>query len=267
MNTIEICAKLKETTYFVNAFTGSEVLHPENSIAVGSAVSISERGDLLTAAHVVTGRLPVRQEDLRDPDVSIVAMRQGGKLIQYKPGVCGPAINSPFIRGPLTIDLALLHPASPQSNVPHLSIHRDPIQIGTQVLMAGFPDDMELPFSFDARLDPDNPEYNSQQVNLRIARQLLMIKSGMIGQRSGVRFSAGSITLAGEVMYIDNEMHTGASGGPVVDVDLRIVGIMTKRAITSVAFKETPDMRVPSGSTVALSPRIIQVWIDKISGG
>lgn len=268
MNTIELCSKLEEATYFVNAFTGGEVLDPETSIGIGSAVAISQRGDLLTAAHVVTGRLPVREEDVTDQSVKIVAMRKGGNLIPYRPGIiCGPSIVNKYFKEPLVIDLALLHPIFPQSNIPHLAICKDPLQLGTQVLMAGFPDDMELPFSADVKFDLNNPELKAQRANLRVAKQLLMIKSGMIGHRNGINYSDSQYTLKGEIMYIDNELHTGASGGPVVDMDGMIVGIMTERAITSVPFEETPNLRVPSGSTVALSPRLIDIWIDQTING
>jgi S1-C subfamily serine protease len=67
MNYIEISSALEEATYLVNSFTGQEPLNPETSIGIGSGVAINAKGDLLTAAHVVTGRLPIRQEDVNDP--------------------------------------------------------------------------------------------------------------------------------------------------------------------------------------------------------
>ena len=95
-----------------------------------------------------------------------------------------------------------------------------------------------------------------------------MIKSGMLGYRAGVVLSDGNLTLEGDVFYVDNQLHRGASGGPVVNRDGELVGIITQRAITSVAFRETPDLKVPSGSTVAVSPRTIEPLIaQKTTGG
>jgi hypothetical protein len=267
MNTINICSRLKEATYLVNAFTGQEPLNPETSIGIGSGVAINGSGDLLTAAHVVTGRIPVRQQDINDPNVIILAKTTSGPFLQYYPVICGPGLQNPYVKQPLTIDLALLRPLSPQNNVPHLCISTVPVKVGLQVLMAGYPDDMELPFSFDQVLDKSKPEVQSLFPQLQVARQLLMIKSGMIGHRNGVFLSDGKLTLGGDVFYVDNQLHSGASGGPVVNRGAEVVGIITQRAITSVSFRETPDLRVPSGSTVAVSPRTIQPLIARETAG
>jgi len=267
MDTIDICDKLEETTYFVNVFEGNEVLDPEYSVSTGSAVSISSGGHLLTASHVVTGRIPIKQEDINDPEVTIVAMKKGGELETYVPGLCGLTIKTSYFKEPLTVDLAILHPKKPKIKVPFLEVSRESLQLGTRVLMAGFPDDIELPFSFDRKLDPKDPEVISQKQNLRIARQLLMIKSGMIGHKSGISLidRESGLKYEGEITYVDNNMHSGSSGGPIVNVDLKIVGIIADRAMTSISHRDTPDLKVPSGSTVAFSPRLIQKWIDEIT--
>ena len=263
MNTIDICSRLEETTYLVNSFTGQEPLNPETSIGIGSAVAINGSGDLLTAAHVVTGRIPVRQQDIKDPSVITLAKTKSGPFLQYYPVICGVSLENPDLKQPLTIDLALLRPLSPRDNVPHLRVSTVAVNVGIQVLMAGHPDDVELPFSFDQVLDESKPEVQSLLRQLRVARQLLMIKSGMIGYRSVVVLTDGNLTLQGDVFYVDNQMHSGASGGPVVNREGELVGIITQRAITSVPFRETPDLKVPSGSTVAVSPRTIGPLLAK----
>ena len=264
MNTIDICSKLEDATYLVNSFTGQEPMHPETSMGTGSGVAINENGDILTAAHVVTGRLPVREQDLNDPNVIILARKKGEQFIQYYPVICGPAIDNETVKQPLTIDLALLRSITRRKNIPYLRISSISIKVGTQVLMAGFPDDMGLPFEIDQSLDRGNPEGQSFFPCLQFAKhQLLMIKSRMIGHRTRFVQTDGKLTLEGEVFYVDNQIHSGASGGPVVNRDGKVVGIITQRAITSVASKDYPDLKVPSGSTVAISPRVIQPLIDQ----
>lgn len=273
MNTIKICSKLKETTYFVNVFEGAkhEPLNPETNFSVGSAVAISSKGDLLTAAHVVTGRLPIREEDLQHPNVTILAMNKGergGVFNQYILFGYITSLTTPLAKEPLTIDLAILRPITPQSNVPYLKIRKNPTPVGTNVLMAGFPDDMELPFKLAYNYQPNSeiPEINQlYSIQFRIAKQLLMIKSGMIGHKTPVILTDGNRTLEGEVFYIDNELHSGASGGPVVNANLEVVGILTERAITSMSTEDTPGLRIPSGSTVAFSPSFIQHELDKLN--
>lgn len=53
MNPAALASKLKETTYLINVFQDNE------HVGSGSGVSINQKGDLLTAAHVISGRLPV----------------------------------------------------------------------------------------------------------------------------------------------------------------------------------------------------------------
>jgi S1-C subfamily serine protease len=259
MNSIEICSKLEDTTYLVTSFTGQEPLSPETTIGLGSGVAINASGDLLTAAHVVTGRIPVKPEDVRDPNVIYLAMRKRDpKFIQYYPVVCGVSIQNEYVKKPLTVDLAILRPVTSRENAPHLRVNMEPIKAGTQVLMAGYPDDMELPFAFDKLLDQSRPEIAALSSNISVAHQLLMIKSGMIGHTNEVSLTDGRLTLVGDVFYVDNAMHSGASGGPIVNMSAEVVGIITQRAITPVGSEEAPTLKVPSGSTIAISARTIR---------
>ena len=263
MNKIEISDALVKTTYLVNSFYGQEPLNAENSIGTGSGVAINAKGDLLTAAHVVTGRIPIKPEDVNDPSVTIVAKTKTGQFNQYYPVLCGVGIQNSLTKEPITVDLALLRPLSTQNDVPFLRLNRKPIKVGLEVLMAGFPDDMELPLSVDQTLDMTQPEVQFILPSLQIARlQLLMIKSGMVGYENRVTLTDGKLTLEGQVFYVDNQLHSGASGGPVVNQDAEVIGIITKRAITSVSYLETPNLGVPSGSTVVISPRFILPLID-----
>ncbi len=262
MNKIELSDALEKTTYLVNSFFGQEPLNLENSIGIGSGVAINATGDLLTAAHVVTGRIPVRPEDVRDPTVIILARTKAGKFNQYYTVRCGIDIQNPLMKNPITVDLALLRPISPQNDVPFLRLNRNPIKVGLEVLMAGFPDDMELPLSFDQSLDKKLLEVQFVLPRVQNARHLLMVKSGMIGYESNIILTDGKLKLEGQVFYVDNQLQLGASGGPVVNSDGEVIGIITQRAITSVPYRETPNLRVPSGSTVAVSPRLILPLID-----
>lgn len=232
-------------------------------ISCGSAVPINKEGVLITAAHVVTGRLPIRDEDLNDPDVKILAKSVGSNFQEYVPGICGFTMENEYMKSPLFIDLAILNPKKNKTNFNHLTISDKEIEVGQDVIMSGYPDDIELPFSFDLNLDMDHPESKGLDKNIAIAKQLLMIKSGMIGQKFLVNLSGSNIkeTISGEVIYIDNVMHSGASGGPVINNYGELIGIILQRAITSVPYEETPSLKIPSGSTLAISPKFIQSFI------
>ena len=87
----------------------------------------------------------------------------------------------------------------------------------------------------------------------------LMIKSGIVGYRSNFTLNdtSNNAVYNGNIIYMDNVMHSGASGGPVVDLKGTLIGIITERAITSVPFEENPKLKVPSGSAVAISAKTI----------
>lgn len=250
----ELCQCLEDTTYFINVYFQEGQEEPE-LISAGSGVAVNSRADLLTAAHVVTSRLPVRQEDVKDPNSVILAMSKGGPLQRYEPIFCSLRVTlDGYLTAPLTVDLALLRPISSQSSVPFLPISTESPVLGTQVLMAGYPDDMELPFAFDRLLNQAHWQVQAQRFNVDIARRLLMIRSGIVGHRSGVVINE---QYAGHIFYIDNVLHSGASGGPVINYDGEIVGVLTERAITAVPYEESPKLRVPSGAAVAVTPCLI----------
>ena len=82
----------------------------------------------------------------------------------------------------------------------------------------------------------------------------LMVKRGVIGNhRVCVASSASDHDLACSVFYVDNGMHSGASGGPVVNSDGEAIGLITQRAMTDAAQSSHPEpLFIPSGSTLCL---------------
>ncbi len=251
---MSLCQLLQETTYLVFVLLDSNVGQPE-LISSGTAVAVNSRGDLLTAAHVVTTRLPVRAEDVHDPNLVILAKRKSGTFSRYSSPLCGLSVDlGKLLTGPLAVDLAVLRPVEAQREVEFLPIStRAPI-VGESVLMAGYPDDIELPFSFDQMLPASSIQAQAQRMSLEISKRLMMIRSGMIGHSAGVTINQEYI---GDFFHVDNVLHSGASGGPVLDSSGAILGIVTKRAVTRVPYEETPRLRVPSGAAVAITPRIL----------
>lgn len=258
MDTIKLSRELEKATYSIEVWCNGE------KVSGGSAVAFNSNGYLLTAGHVVV-RLTHIQEDYSNPDTIIIARSRFLPPQKYVIHLCPLTVNpSNYFRQPLVIDLAILIPLTPQENVPYLEVRNDEVQVGEQVLMAGFPDEIELPFSFDKLLDFRLPEVKAQGENIEIARQLLMVKSGMIGHKYCFNFYVKDdthmkegVSIQGEIFYVDNVMHSGSSGGPVISHDGKIAGVIVQRAITPVPFEDTPNLQVPSGSCVAFTPRAI----------
>jgi S1-C subfamily serine protease len=264
MNKIKISEKLSNATYVLITFFGENPFNPEQVIAIGSGVAINNKGYLLTAAHTITGRLPVRVTDVQDPKATTVARTKNGHLSQYIPIQYGIQLTNQFLKEPIQVDLAMLKPLE-EKNVPFLQLCFDPIKVGLDILMAGFPDDMESPFQITENIDTSTELGRIFSEKTQGRTHFLMIKSGMIGRLNPVTLSDGKLEIQGDILYIDNSIHSGASGGPVVNERAEIIGIITQRAMTKVDYEETSNLSVPSGSTIAISPRFIRHWVDELN--
>lgn len=266
MDTVTICEMLERTTYALEVYQGDE------KYSGGSGFCFNKNGLLITAAHVVTGRTPIREEDWRDPEVKILARTKDGDYLHYEPALCGITVEFPGpLKEPLQIDLALLRPVEPRTGVDHLDIayERWP-RAGTQVMMAGFPDELETPLLWTKAINHEYPPIKeaAEETKKIVERvgQLLMVKSGMIGHASNISIDpdgSGSKVLEVGVYYIDNAMHSGASGGPVVDERGMVIGMISKRAVTTVPFPEleNPNKELPSGSAMAVSTFTALEWV------
>lgn len=98
----------------------------------------------------------------------------------------------------------------------------------------------------------------------------MMQKSGMIGFTDDIIIDLGNtenFKLVVGVDYIDNGMHSGASGGPVVNSECEVIGVISKRAVTRISSsnREIPILEIPSGSTLSVSPNTILNFADYLA--
>ena len=266
MNTVEISQRLKASTFALEAYEGDQIY------STGTGFGINENGLLVTAAHVVTGRLPIQRKDWMNPKPKVIAYRSGTPEIEYRPLLCGLKVHMAAFTKPLTLDVAVLTPTRKIDNFPFLNISSKPAPLGAPVMMAGYPDELEPPLLFIRALDKNSDVYQNSDENidreLEKSKQLLMIKSGMVGHTNNANFTPDDDTsweLRIKTYYLDNGMHRGASGGPVVNDLGEVIGVITKRAVTTVSYPdlEHPNKDVPSGSTLAISPQSVLSYIRR----
>jgi hypothetical protein len=253
-----VCRHIRNCCYSIKVFLDDEL------ISEGTAFSFLASGELLTAAHVITGRFPIRQTDVRDSRVSIYGQAPGSSHGQYSVEFCGIAIEAAEFTHPLQVDIGVLTPkVKPSNPVPFLStlVSRSP-EVGEQVLIAGFSEEVELPFRVDRAIDrslPGTPEFlRAMRLGYEAQMGNLMIKSAMIGNVRSFEASSSQTqeSVNGDVFYMDNSLHFGASGGPVVTTSGEAIGIVSERAVTD-ASTGGQVQKVPSGSTVAISARTL----------
>ncbi|WP_083254276.1 serine protease [Pandoraea sp. ISTKB] len=226
-------------------------------ISSGTGFAINPEGEVLTAAHVVTGRFPIRHEDYTCPGLQIFCKFPGHPVIEFSVVFCGITIAVTGLSRPLQIDLASLRPTRALSQpVPFLRACILPPRLGDRVFVAGYSDEQTVPFEVNRFLPGGGKgvaEFLAAMEKGYMADMTgPLIKAGFVGnlRRSVAEGAAGSIEC--EVFYVDNSVHSGASGGPILNENGDAVGVITQRAITSVSQPEFPRLNIPSGCTVGI---------------
>lgn len=247
-----ISKKLTETVVGIYVFHGSEPL------GRGSGFLFDAEGSVFTAAHVVNNGRPFTPDELRDPTLKIWVKIKGFPAVEYFQAMPSLLIEGKFFKEKLLIDLTALRPKQPLSTLmPFLTTRiRMPV-LGEDVLMAGFSDEMYPPFVFPHRLNPSLEGYQafmaSREIGHDVELGMMIVKSGMVSSSFNFSFEGKTGAVRGAIFFVDGAMHSGSSGGPVVDETGEAIGVVTERAVTKLRAGPMPDILVPSGATHAMN--------------
>jgi hypothetical protein len=231
----------------------------DERISEGTGYAYTPSGEILTAAHVVTGRFPIRRSDYTAPELKIFCKFPGVPVAEYVVVMCCPEIQVPGFTSTVQLDMAVLHPKVPFSHSVHwIPVPLETPRLGQRVFMAGYSEELRLPFDVDRLLSPATEGADAFRAAMEKGYQADMtgplFKQGHIGNIRRIAASAeGRGTLECDVMYIDNAMHPGASGGPLFNEKGEAIGVLSQRAVTTVDVGKEGNIRVPSGCSVAIS--------------
>ncbi|MBO8131980.1 MAG: trypsin-like peptidase domain-containing protein [Candidatus Marinimicrobia bacterium] len=240
----------------------------------GSGVIVNESGFILTANHVVSSQV-------KDKSKSILAIPYiGGGAFSciYKFGGISLGIQGQKFISPLNIDLAILAPLKPHK-VPPISLSQDIPKEGTEVIMAGFSEDLRLPLDLPENIDKSAV---GGQENINKIKEFsysiipwIMVKHGIIGgvfhiisKNFKTKFFEKQISfsLKAAEYWIDNTYARGASGGPVVDMDGNLLGIITERGETYESdLTQNILFPIPSGTVRVLSHKLITWSLEELT--
>lgn len=253
----ELYAQVSRACCCITVFLADEL------ISEGTGFAISKDGAVFTAAHVVTGRMPIRESDYRDPTLKVFAKFPGIPVIEYRIAICGIHIEVSSFTSKVQIDQSLLLPATPVLFPFEPFTIGAPPRLGEEVFFAGYSDELELPFRMERLLKPEingvQEFFDAMQRGYRADMTGPLIKRGVVGNARRICTSeaATNTEIECEVFYADNAMHSGASGGPFINSRGQAVGIIVQRATTSAAQASDSSLLVPSGSTIGLGLQTI----------
>lgn len=242
------------------------VMLGEELISEGSGFAFLSTGEVITAAHVITGRMPILEADFRDPRQRIYCKFPNRPQQEYLVNTCGLNVRIAGLSKSLQVDVATLMPTQQLArDIPFLVANSNPPQLGELVFAAGYSDELTAPFQLD-ELVPGGKDTLNQVTQSAHTGYLAdlggpIIKRGVIGNviRGEANLANGK-ELQIELFYIDNSIHSGASGGPICNVHGEAVGIITKRSVTSASQEAAPNIVVPSGCTIGIGLQPLRVW-------
>lgn len=249
-----IYEKIKSSCGYITVILDGE------TISQGTCFAYTSQGEIITAAHVVTGRMPIRLEDYTDPNAKIFVKFPGRPTIEYFVHFCSVGIDVDAFSETIQLDIAALAPKEKQTEVfSFLPAGLKFPQLGERVFLSGFSDDLSLPFNLDRIAKRDFPgmqSFLSAMQSGYIADMMgPMIKSAIVGNHVRIHASNSTLNINADfsLFYMDNGMNSGASGGPIVNEAGEAVGVISQRAVTSASQSADTNLKVPAGATIGLS--------------
>src|SRR3989338_3101336 len=266
MNKIEVCNEVKKVIRHIVIDNGAKIL------SAGTWVVVKDDGTLITAKHVIESERGIYHGKILVRGIET-------EQVEYQPTIYGFSfdVNQPEFIDPLSIDLTVLKPVKKLSNIEYINLFDGIAEIGTDIIMAGFPDDIKLQLGILEKFKTKNSavEKIKNAIDLRFDyyfRQL-MFKSGMVGHCQKIHLNncdvsqlgiegLSKINVVGATYWLDNQLTYGGSGGPIVNLDGKLLGIICEKALTK---SKIPGVsKLPSGTGMGLSHQLISWILPKI---
>jgi hypothetical protein len=251
MNTIQVAQFIENSTVAICAIENGE------TYSTGSGVIIDNNGTVLTADHVITNNRTLRPEEIDNGEVVILCKNKASEYQQYIPIVWSIAMEAEYLKNPIKIDLALLKPLSSYSPNEFIPILFENPKLGEEIMIGGFPEDICLPFNFDkvVKLTSIAGFCNTDQIKKRLElfNRMLVVKRAIVSKVFPFSFSGFGKSINGSLFYFDNVMHSGGSGGPVVNEKGQLIGIISERAVVDMKYEDSVQGKIPSGAGLAIS--------------
>lgn len=229
----------------------------------GAGTIIDSSGMIVTAFHVVEEAilakwkilvytsLGLKEYKAISSDVNLIVELDANNKISYH------------------VDISLLQPilAFDTSGI-YLSpaVDYNIVELGRQVLIAGYSE--ETPDMFNIKdwlrklnIEPARDRDKESLTHIVGSLRPPTFKSGIISNVQ--HFYGESLTLHFQHIFVDNGAHGGMSGGPIVDENEKLIGLITQRmTVESSAISDNRKIifEVPSGNTLGITLEVLTIF-------
>jgi CBS domain-containing protein len=235
-------------------------------ISYGTGTVCTENGKILTACHVIE-QIKDFENDLQNLEL-LTRIKDYG-VINYKPLLAGITMSIPNVANDILIDIAILEPLQiiKTKNFMTPELDYNPLDYGESMLMAGFSEETPFVFDFDKILGKKIPsdKINQYKINLGFMKPPTF-KAGILSHKANL-FLRGNMNIVSEIYHIDNGMHSGSSGGPIINSQGKFVGIITHRSVIKIKVlveKNLLKMDTPSGNTFGIGTSAVKCYENLI---
>jgi len=231
-------------------------------ISYGTGTVCTENGKILTACHVIE-QIKDFENDIQNLEL-ITRIKDIG-LVRYKPLLIGISMSIPNVADDILIDIAILEPLQTINTKNFMTpmLEHCPIDYGESLLLAGFSEETPFVFNFDKILGNKIPLDTVNQYKIQLGfMKPPTFKAGILSHKANL-YLKGNMSIISEIYHIDNGMHSGSSGGPIINSHGQFVGIITHRSIVKIKVlveKKLFNMETPSGNTFGIGTSAIKCY-------
>lgn len=245
----------------------------QNPISAGSGIFV-EGGYLYSAAHVFCD---LDNKDKRYGEITLFRIQDN--LFNLDGKWSGPIrIHTDKTKmRKIPVDVFMYEPFEIPDIVNPLPLSTGYAEIGTECIIAGYTDEIDKPLQLDKYFETRNPDMTKAkeefQKGLQNYMRPCMYKKCMIGsvQEINLNDPYNDINIEGREYWTDKHLTYGGSGGPIVSMDGELLGIISRKGLTSATKLGIRSIdqsgvksvkKLPSGTGLALSHHLTTEAID-----
>ena len=249
---------------YINCIVPISLNYKGKQISYATGTVCNEKGKVITACHVID-----QIKDFEDEihNLELLVRLDGIGVVHYKPLLTGITMTIPDVADDILIDVAIIEPIQ-ELFTEHFVFPKldfEPSDYGESLLIAGYSEETPFVFDFDKMLGKKIPVDKMNQYIIQLGfMKPPTFKSGILSHKANL-FLNGNMIIKSEIIHVDNGMHSGASGGPIINSNGEFIGIITHRAMINLKVlveDKLMELHAPSGNTFGIGTSTLKCYED-----